>query len=210
MKTTITPPLLLACAMASAQTTTPPSQPFDAQTWSASMKQKPTLGATLGKWRVDFERTTLPEVLSRTSVGEIQHAGDAGESIYWLCYTLTGQTPARLWITSHGEMGGPEKAITGITITRLNSSPPLPECPALPIHMQPASLQAKVWLGMDGRTLASKLGAPSHRSGDWISYDFQGKAPGNCPGGSDVLNSLLLKTRRGTVEAIYANQITSC
>ena len=210
MKTTFVLPLLLACALASAETVAPPSQPFEARTWAPSMKRKPTMGATLGKWRIDFEKRTLADVLSRASVGAIQHAGDAGESVYWLCYTLIGHAPSRLWITSHGEMGGPERAVTGITITAFESGQPVVECPALPVHMQPVSLQGNVRLGMSERSLAKVLGAPSHKSGDWISYDFEGKAPGNCLGGFDVLNSLLLKTRQGEVEAIYASQITSC
>lgn len=164
----------------------------------------------MGTWRIDFEKTTLHDVLSRTSVGSIRHAGDAGESIYWLCYTLAGQVPARIWITSDGEMGGPGRVVTGITITRLRSGRPLAACPALPTDLQPASLQGNIRLGMRETSLTEMLGAPSHRSGPWISYDFEGKVPGNCEGGFDVLNSLLLKTRRGNVEAIYANQVTSC
>ena len=209
MKATFANPPLLACTLSSAGNFAPPSQPFEARTWSASMTQRPTTGAELGGWRIHFEKTTLPEVLSRAKVGAIQHAGDAGDSTYWLCYTLLGRVPARLWVTSHGEMGGPERAVTGITITALKSSQPVTECPALPVHMQPAVLQANVWLGMDARSVA-KLGAPSHKNGDWVSYDFESKAPGACPGGFDVLNSLVLKSRRGRVEAIYANQVTSC
>jgi hypothetical protein len=174
------------------------------------MKQRPTVGATLGKWRIDFERTTLPEVLTRASVGDIRHAGDAGESIYWLCYTLTGPTPARLWIMSHGEMGGPERAVTGVTIIKIRSGQPAAECPALPVQMRPASIRGDIWLGMGEKSIAKMLGTPSHRSGDWISYDYEGKTPGKCQGGFDVMNSLLFKTHRGSIEAIYANQVTSC
>ncbi len=63
---------------------------------------------------------------------------------------------------------------------------------------------------MREQAFAEGLGAPSHRSGNWISYDFEGKMQGKCPGGFDVLNSLVLKTHRGRVEAIYASQVTSC
>ena len=174
------------------------------------MKRKPTTGATFGAWRIDFEKNTLPEVLSRASVGAIRHTGDAGKSIYWLCYTVSGQAPARIWITAHGEMGGPERAVTGVTITTLKSSQAVSECPALPAHMRPVSIQGNIWIGMREEAITRILGAPSYRKTDWLSYDFEGKKPGNCAGGFDVLNSLMLNARQGIVEAIYASQVTSC
>ena len=210
VKTAIILPLLLACAVSSAQTVPPPSRPVEALTWSPSMKRQPSTGAKLGRLRIDFEKTTLAEILLNTEVGAIQHSGDAGESVYWLCYTLNGPTPARLWITADGEMGGPARAVTGITIAALKSGQPVAGCPALPLDMQPASLQGDIRLGMYERSIVKMLGVPSHRGADWISYDFEGKAKGNCPSGFDVLNSLVLKTRRGTVDTIYANQVTSC
>ena len=210
MKTTFVLPLLFGCVVGSAAPAPPPTQPFEARTWSASMKRKPTTSAMFGKWLVRFEQTTLPQVLSRASAGSIAHTGDAGESVYWLCYTLPGQKPSRLWVISSGEMGGPERAITGITVAALNPGEPVAECPALPVHMQPVSLQRNIRIRMSERALTRALGTPSHRSGDWISYDFEGKSPGNCPGGFDVMNSLTIKLHQGRVEAIFANQVTSC
>jgi hypothetical protein len=210
VKTTFALPLLLTCAATWAETVAPPSEPVEARTWSASMKHKPTTGAVFGSWRIDFEKTTLPQVLSRASVGDIRHAGEAGESIYWLCYTVSGKTPSRIWITAHCEMGGPERAVTGITVTRVKAGQAIAECPALPAKLLPVSLQGSIWVGTREAALVGMLGAPSHRSDGWISYDFEGKKPGNCPGGFDVMNSLLLKTRQGSVEAIYASQVTSC
>ena len=174
------------------------------------MKRQPSTGAKLGRLRIDFEKTTLAEILSNAEVGAIQHAGDAGESVYWLCYTFSGLTPTRLWIVEHGEMGGPERAVTGITIAALRSGRPVAGCPSLPLHLQPLSLKGDIRLGMYERAMVKMLGVPSHRGVDWISYDFEGKAQGTCPSGFDVLNSLVLKTRQGTVDTIYASQVTSC
>ena len=203
--------LLLASAVAHAEGLAPPTQPFDAQTWPSSMSRRPITGAILGVLHLEFEKTTLPDVLLRAAVGSIQHSGDAGESIYWLCYTVSGTKPTRLWLASHGEMGGPEHALTGVALVALKSSQPVADCPALPAHMRPMSLLGgPVRIGAEMRSLSKKLGPPSHRSGAWISYDFAGKAPGNCLGGFDVLNSLVLKVESGTVKAIHANQVTSC
>ena len=203
--------LLLAGVVAHAEGLAPPTPPFDAQTWPSSISRRPITGANLGVLRLEFEKITLPDVLSRADVGSIQHSGDAGESIYWLCYTVSGTKPTRLWLTSHGEMGGPEHALSCVTIVALKSSQPVSDCPALPAHMRPISLLGgPVRVGAEMRSLSKKLGPPSHRSGAWVSYNFAGKATGNCPGGFNVLNSLVLKVERGTVKAIHSNQVTSC
>ncbi len=147
------------------------------------MKRKPTSGITLGRWSIDFERATLPEILSRVAIGEIQHAGDAGESLYWLCYTVAGKAPARLSITSHGELGGAERAVTGVVLVKLKSGQPASGCPALPPRILPAALQGNLWTGMQEGSVIKRLGAPSYRNREWIPYDFEGKRPGECPGG---------------------------
>ncbi len=210
MKSTPSLLLFITCAVSAAETLAPPPQPFEAQTWSSSMKRKPTSGIILGRWSIDFERATLSEILSRVAIGEIQHSGDGGESLYWLCYTVGGQAPARLWITSHGEVGGAERAVTGVVLVKLKSGKPASGCPALPPRLLPASLQGNLWTGMREGAVIKRLGAPSYRNREWISYNFEAKRPGDCPGAFDVYNSLLLRTNQGSIEAIYANQSTSC
>ena len=210
MRTIAGLPLLLACAFSHAGVDTLPAHPFKAMTWPATLAQKPNTGARMGALQVEFEKTTLSEVLTQARVGSIHHAGDAGESVYWLCYTVAGASPARLWITAHGEMGGSGRAITGITVTAIKSNRPTRACPAAPTHLQPVSLRVPVWVGSNEKSLKKALGTPSHRSGDWVSYNFAGKAAGNCSGGFDVLNSLVLKLRGGVVNVIHANQVTSC
>lgn len=79
--------------------TPPPKLPSDNISWPASMKRPPTRGIVLGKLSVAFEKTALAEVLEAAPRGFIQHQGDAGDSIYWLCYTRAGADVAyRLWI----------------------------------------------------------------------------------------------------------------
>lgn len=72
--------------------TPPPESPFDAMPWKATMKSRPATGLGMGSLRVRLEKTTLDDVRRAASVGDIAHQGDAGESIYWLCYT--NLTPA--------------------------------------------------------------------------------------------------------------------
>jgi hypothetical protein len=210
VKTLLGLPLLLAFELCSAAGPPPPALPFKEKAWAATLTKKPITWARFGNLRIQFEKTTLGNVRSAAAVGQVEHAGDAGESNYWLCYTLAGKKPARVWISSHGEMGGPEHAITGITATELESAEAVPGCPSLPSNMQPVSLSAAVWLGTLEATLQEAVGPPSHREGEWLSYDFQGKSPGKCQDGFDVLNWMTLKTKNRAVEAIYVGQVTSC
>src|ERR1700754_4305302 len=65
-----------------------------------------SLGAFAGR----FEETRLGAVREAVGEGTIQHQGDAGGSIYWLCYR---RAQHRLWVVS-GEMGGQHHRVTEI------------------------------------------------------------------------------------------------
>ena len=89
----------------------------------------------LGNLRITFEKTTLNEVMLAVSAGTILHEGDAGDSVYWLCYGDPGAAHMdRIWIQSSGEMGGPDQAVTEITAERLHNSQPSADCPLLCRH----------------------------------------------------------------------------
>jgi hypothetical protein len=65
---------------------------------------------------IQFEETTLGDVKEAFG-GEIQTAGDAGTSSYWLCY-LTGTDAQRsiLWFVADGEMGGSDHTLNTIAV----------------------------------------------------------------------------------------------
>jgi hypothetical protein len=189
----------------------PPVLPFESTDWPASMKKEPTKGISLGTLQVAFERTTLADVRNAASAGAIAHAGDAGGSIYWLCYTIPhGHIADRVWIISHGEMGGPEERVTSFAASRIANGTATVHCPPLPAEMQPASLEPNVWLGAADAEVQQHLGTTSHRAGVWKAYNFQAKVPGDCEGGYDLLNWLFIKSVKGHVATIYAGQVTSC
>ena len=166
----------------------------------------------MGTLYVRFEKTTLDDVRRAAAVGDIAHRGDAGGSAYWLCYTSVGKTEVeRIWVVSHGEMGGPEHYVTGVRADVSTNGRATADCPALPDNLKPLSLDREVWLGLSERTAARRLGASSFRKGAWRSYDFQGKVPGKCEGGAfDLSVSLLLHFQNGRVNALQAGQATSC
>lgn len=203
---------LVSASLSSFAETLPPVAPFDAITWKATMKRKPSTGLQMGEFRVRFERTTLDDVRRAASLGEIAHRGDAGESAYWLCYTSAGATQTeRVWIISHGEMGGSEHHITNISAELMPNGIATADCPALPNRLQPLSLDNRLWLGASEGAALAKLGAASYKKDAWQSYDFQGKVPGKCEDGSfDLSVWLLLHFQNGRVNSLQVGQVTSC
>ena len=191
--------------------TPPPNTPSLAGNWPASMKTPPTRGVTLGKFSIGFEKTALADVLEAASRGFIAHQGDAGESIYWLCYTrVDTDISYRMWIVSDGEMGGGKHAVTMIAARRIADAKATEDCPLLPAKLQPVSLDVPIWIGTTDRDAERALGPPSHRQDMWRQFDYQGKVPGQCDGGYDMSNWLWTKSEDAHINMIFAGQVTSC
>lgn len=203
--------LIGACVNSFAETP-PPAAPFEAMTWKATMKRNPSTGLRMGAFRVRFEKTILDDVRRAAARGEIAHRGDAGESVYWLCYTnVDGTLVERIWVIAHGEMGGYLHHITGVSAELAPNASATTDCPALPNNLKPLSLDNHLWLGASEADATTKLGAPSYQKGTWQSYDFQGKVPGKCDGGGfDLLAGVSLHFQNGRVNSLQAGQTTSC
>jgi hypothetical protein len=60
---------------------------------------------------VTFEQDTLPDLLARFDRTIVQQ-GEAGGHVVWGCFIKDN---VRLWLTSDGEMGGPENKLMGVT-----------------------------------------------------------------------------------------------
>jgi hypothetical protein len=191
--------------------TPPPSQPYESWNWPPSLNRKPTSGVNLGQFRLTFEKTTLVQVRATATLGMIEHRSAGAESASWLCYTILGSDVAeRIWIISNWEMGGPEQAITSVTVQLVQGVKPTEDCPELPSPLQPVSLDRKVALGISDTDLEKIIGAPSHREEPWRWFNFQGKVAGKCEGGYDLENWLVTKSEQGVVTSLYAGQVTSC
>jgi len=192
--------------------TPPPASPYEAYTWKALSKAKPSLGIKMGSFEVQYEKTTLAMVLDTVGRGEISHQGDAGGSIYWLCYTL--QQPKRserLWIIAHGEMGGSKHAITSVVAKEIASTEGTNDCPSLPEKLQPVSFGKELWLGIEKEQALKILGRPSHQQEPWWVFDYQGNVPGNCPpDGFFLTNWFFFESKNGRLVQIHAGQVTSC
>jgi hypothetical protein len=203
---------LVCCALfcSTAIAASPPQLPIESM-WAPSLSKQPTRGLMLGNFRITFEKTTLSEVMLAVLGGNVLHKGDAGGSVYWLCYSNPGVGYIdRIWIQSSGEMGGPDQAVTEITAERLHDIKPTADCPPLAANMRSVAFNGRLWLGVRERKVESLLGPPSLRRGPWRSFDFQGKIAGACQGGFDLTSWLVTKTENNRAALIAAGQITSC
>jgi hypothetical protein len=127
-----------------------------------------SLGAFAGR----FEKTTLGAVRKAVGEGTIQHQGDAGGSIYWLCYR---RAQHRLWLSS-GEIGGPDHLVTEIVeeLTEKDTETST-DCPIIPEKFTPLVFDGKLHLGMSRQEVVTALGPPSKSEAAQMVYSHAGK-----------------------------------
>lgn len=186
----------------------PPQDPVgDTISWPQISKSPPATELRLGTLQVQLEKTTL-RTIQASAKGTISHRGDAAGSFFWLCYALPHQ---RVWVLSHGEMGGPEHEVTEINAEKVKGQGSAANCPDLPQNLQPISLHGGIWIGSSQESVIKALGPPSYTKGQWQSFNYDGKVKGHCPpDGYDLTNWMLIKIHLGRVVAIKAGQVTSC
>jgi hypothetical protein len=195
--------------------------------WRAT--SSPVDGLTLGETHIEFEKTTLSDIRGSVKSGVIRHQGDAGKSVYWLCYSGVG-TPegvddpgamtnnganiggARIWIESSGEMGGPDHAVTTVVVKRIPKSDPTAECPEPSKEFRSLTFANGLRLGATRASLESQFAGVLVNRGNqsFIGYQSKVVGDGKCDGEFDRLNSLVLVFQSDKLESIYANQVTSC
>jgi hypothetical protein len=205
----------LSCAAAESPlspSNLPPETPFGDELPSESRPNPPSDGIALGSYTVAFEKTSLADVIKATGAGLIRHAGDAGGSQYWLCYTVPSKSPSTLWVISHGEMGGPDHFVTSLAWMAKTDGASPAECPSLASQVLPISLSNGLKLGDSADVVTRILGAPQAKRNGWVSFSYVGKVEddGRCNGGFDLGNWLIIDTTNGTIQSIHAGQVTSC
>src|ERR1700733_13105696 len=95
----------------SAQTPPPPLDEHAFERVPPTVVKRLATRFSLGAFAGRFEETPLGAVRKAVGDGTIQHQGDAGGSIYWLCYR---RAQHRIWVVSGGEIGGPDHRVTEI------------------------------------------------------------------------------------------------
>ena len=128
-----------------------------------------SLGAFAGR----LEETRLGAVRDAMGGGAIQHQGDAGDSVYWLCYR---RAQHRLWVVSGGEMGGPDHLVTEVVaeLTEKDTETST-DCATIPETFAPLVLDGKLRLGMSRAEVVRALGPPSKSEAAQIVYSHHGK-----------------------------------
>ena len=209
MKRRITFVLMLVAVVARAAE--PPALNYFAQIPSRSPTRPPKIEISLGKVPIELEKTTLGEVVAKASAGDIKHAGDAGDSTYWVCYSANqGATPFTVWLLS-GEMGGLNHTILEVRAVSSARSHSEGDCPALPATMRPVVLLGGISIGAPSSVLPRILDAPGADASGWHGYRYTLKIPGNtCSGGWDRGGAVAAQVDDGVVVAMAAEQVTSC
>ena len=164
-----------------------------------SLATRFSLGAFAGR----FEETPLGAVREAVGEGTIQHQGDAGGSIYWLCYR---RAQHRLWVVSSGEMGGPDHRVTEIVeeLTEKDTGTST-DCAIIPEKFAPLVFDGKLHLGMSRLEVVTALGPPSKSEAAQMVYSHAGKLAD----GFDETAWLILRFREEKLVSMRGGKTTT-
>jgi hypothetical protein len=198
----------------SADFTPPPRFPLEVAP-RPTLNTSPASSIYLGSVVVVFDKTTLGEAKEQLKAGKIQNHGDAGESAYWLCYSIrTPKAWEQLWLLSHGEMGGDEHVIHGVA-AKVSSKKPPASCPELPDILRPVKLNNGLWLGAQTEEITKKLGKPSLQQKQWRHYDSERELVGDPSAkdfGTDKIyerGSFSIRAVKGKAVEVWATKQTT-
>src|ERR1700742_407896 len=149
-----------------------------------------------------FEKTRLGAVREAVGEGTIQHQGDAGGSIYWLCYR---RAQHRLWVVS-GEIGGPDHLVTEIVeeLTEKDTETST-DCAIIPEKFAPLVFDGKLHLGMSRSEVVKALGPPSKSDAAQMVYSHAGKLAN----GFDETAWLILRFREEKLVSMRGGKTTT-
>jgi len=163
----------IPAADCSAQTPPPPLDEHAFERVSPTVVKRLAMSFSLGAFAGRFEETPLGAVRAAVGDGTIQHQGDAGGSIYWLCYR---RAQHRLWVVSGGEIGGLDHLVTEIVeeLTEKDAGASA-DCAIIPEKFAPVVFDGKLHLGMSRSEVVTALGPPSKSEAAQIVYSHEGK-----------------------------------
>ena len=98
-----------------------------------TLNSAPASSVALGDLVIVFDKTTLAEAQKQIKLGRIDNSGDASESSFWLCYSISGSgSQKQIWLLSHGGdvIDGVAARISSTRVTT-NSCPELPAASSL-------------------------------------------------------------------------------
>ncbi|OPY94208.1 hypothetical protein A5906_14720 [Bradyrhizobium sacchari] len=187
----------------SAQTPPPPVNERAFERVPPTVVKRLATRFSLGAFAGRFEETRLGAVREAVGGGTIQHQGDAGDSIYWLCYR---RAQHRLWIVSSGEMGGPDHLVTEI-VEELSEkdAETSTDCAIIPEKFVPLVFDGKLHLGMSRLEVVAALGPPSKSEADQMVYSHEGRLAN----GFDEAAWLILRFREERLVSMRGGKATT-
>ncbi len=180
----------------------------------ATLNSVPASSVALGDLVVVFEKTTLAEAQKQIKLGRIDNRGDASESSFWLCYSISGSgSQEQIWLLSHG--GGDDHVIDGVAARISSTSVTANSCPELPAAFQAVRLDNKIWLHSPATEICKQFGKPSLQRGAWLHYESERELlndPRAKDWGTDKLyeiGGLSVRIRAGKVVELWATMSVS-
>ncbi len=158
----------------------PPSPLANAGAAPATTKVALAVSVTLGKYEARLGETPLNEVYKTIGAGVMEHMGDGGESLEWLCYTLSSDH-ARLWLSA-GESG----KLDTITAT-VSDAAPSSHCPEMPDRFGPTHVDRGIWLGLSEAAMTRMLGPAGNSAGPWRMFHRKLEMPASWVDEDDTL-----------------------
>lgn len=176
----------------------PPTPLIDA----GNVKPGPKVAAhtfTLNGVTGTLEKTTFDQVQKRFG-GEVEHQGDAGGSLSWLCYDLPAKH-LRVWLESD-ELHNHLHQISGISIWTVESPANSPRCPVV-TGKSSANVDG-IAPGQNVATLTARLGVPGLSKDSWSVYAHE--APS---GGYTESDRLVVNSENGRITHLQAWRTTA-
>ena len=156
----------------------------------------------LGPLSVVLEETTLSDVKELLGVGRIDRLPGAESGPAWLCYTITGAKPQRVWLSS--DPTGRGFAIAEIAAIAMPTATPSSACPKLAVDAERLSLDDGIWLGRTTADVQRKIGGGAKYSGFHMLYEHERPA-----GGGHVVDTrLVFEFREARVIGLWARKST--
>jgi hypothetical protein len=198
--------IALLAAAADEASPAPPPAPWTVPSYRvANVSSDPVQPLRVGPLEIELESTTLKEIQSRVGRGTVAHSGDGGDSLHWLCFSLTrDHMPTTIVWFSSSEMGGGD-VVDAVTVIESPTKSARREkgCPSLPSEYRLARLENGLWLGSSERDVSTILGTPKTQ-GDSRHYVFDGKS-----GKFEVSSRLSFKFVRGSVVGIQMTRTST-
>lgn len=188
----------------SAQTPPPPLDEQAFERVAPTVVKRLAIRFSLGAFAGRFEETPLGAIRDAVGEGTIQHQGDAGGSIYWLCYR---RAQHRLWVVSSGEMGGPDHLVTEVVeeLAEKKDTETSTDCAIIPEKFAPLVFDGKLHLGMSRLEVVAALGPPSKSETAPMVYSHHGKLAD----GFDETAWLILRFREEKLVSMRGGKTTT-